>query len=523
MVSRSLSRIEARFLERARSDLRSGRLDSASNALGNVLALAPDCMEAVRMAGAVAQMRSEHARAAELFRRALEANPRDPVAQAGLGIALFEQGDLDAAIGALRRACELAPGLPSAWYNLGKALKLHVQTEPAIEALQRALSLDPAHVPARLTLADAQASIGKVDEAAANLRRVLRAHPEHPHAWFALANLKVVKLDSEDVARLRKATGNTAAPAESRVLLEFALARALEDQGDYMASFDVLQRANSTQRSRIAWDAARHRRYIEAIEQAFAAPLPSPLDAGQGKQVILIASVPRSGSTLVEQILASHPDVEGANEIKDLPLVLDAESKRRGSAFPQWVGAATAEDWRRLGDEYLVRTRRWYERKPRFTDKNLVSWERVGAALAMLPAARVVICLRDPLETCLACYRQWFSNRAEFSYDLDEMVDYLAGFHRLRRFWKKRYPLRVFNFSYESLQAGPEAAIRQLLDFLGLPFNSACMDFNKTERTVISAASAAQVRQPLRCDTARSVLYGDRLDSLRQRLCERGL
>ena len=491
--------------------------------LDQALAAMPGYAPALGMAGVAAQMQGRHDRAAGFFRKALERQPRDAGLHAGLGISLFEAGDADGAVTALRRACELAPNVAAGWYNLGKALKLQVRTDAAIEALQRALQLDPSHVSARLTLADAQASIGRVGAAADELRRLLEANPGNAHAWFALINLKVVPLGGADAALLRRNFEQAATPAEDRVLFGFALARALEDQGDIAASFQVLRQANRLQRSRVRWNAAEHRAHIGAVERVFSAPMPAPLDPQFGREVIFIASIPRSGSSLVEQILASHPHVEGANEITDLPRVLDEESHQRGRAYPDWVAGATPADWQRLGAEYLARTARWRERKPRFTDKNLVTWKRVGAALAMLPAARVVIVRREPVETCLACYRQWFANGTEFAYDLDEMADYCADFVRLTRFWLRQYPGRVFDLEYETLLADHETVIRRLLDFCGLPFDPACLDFHRTQRTVISAASAGQVRQPLQRGTARAARYGPWLDGLRRRLRDAGL
>jgi hypothetical protein len=262
---------------------------------------------------------------------------------------------------------------------------------------------------------------------------------------------------------------------------------------------------------------------MEAIRDAFGAPLPSPVDPEMGREVILIVSVPRSGSSLVEQILASHSRVHGANEITDLPDVIHGESRRRGRAFPEWVRYADAEDWARLGREYLARTERWRRERPLSTDKNMVSWELLGAALAMLPGARVVSCHRDPLETCLACYRQWFVKGAEFSYDLDEMADYLFDYGVMSQFWRERFPERIFELVHEALLSDPGIVIPRLLDFCGLAFEPACLEFHRTDRMVLSAASAAQVRQPLRRDTARSAAYGGCLDPVRRRLRAYGL
>jgi hypothetical protein len=141
----------------------------------------------------------------------------------------------------------------------------------------------------------------------------------------------------------------------------------------------------------------------------------------------------------------------------------------------------------------------------------------------MLPAARVVVVRRDPVETCLACYRQLFTEHSGFTCDLDEMADYCSDFLRLTRFWLEKYPGRVHDLQYETLVAEPEQEIRRLLDFCNLPFDPACLEFHKTARTVQSLPSAAQVRQPMRRDTARSALYGDKLDPLRKRLRDAGV
>lgn len=514
----------ARLLKRAQKESLSGDAVSAVRTMTSVLALAPDHPEALRWMGIAAQNLGDHAGAAHAFRRALAALPDDVDLHIGLGVALYHQTEIDQAIGCLRRACELAPESASAWYNLGEALKREAYTDEAIDALQRTLTLDPNHTPARLQLARAHGSIGKVELAADELRSVLRHDPENAQAWFGLSNFNTVQFDAEDTRCLRLAWERGGTSPADHDMLGFAFAKALEDQGDYAAAFDVFAQANASRRRYEKWDARGERARVDALLQVLARwEPPSPSDPGMGHEAIFIVSIPRSGSTLVEQILVSHPEVEGANEIMDLPRVVDAETRRRGTAFPLWVPEASGKDWRRLGEEYLVRTGRWRARKPRFTDKNLVAWYLVGPALAMLPAARVVIVRRNALETCLACYRQWLTGDAGFAYDLDEMADYCIDFMRLTRFWLEKFPDRVFDLEYEALVTAPEATIRGLLDFCGLSFDPACLEFHRTERPVLSAPSAAQVRQPLRRDTARAARYGDKLDHVRARLSAAGL
>lgn len=489
----------------------------------SALAIAPDSGEILRWAGIAAQNCGDHAGAADCFRLALDVLPDDANLHIGLGVALYRLGHEDEALMHLRRACELAPDCPSAWYNLAEGLRMHVQPEEAIVALEHALAIDPSHEQARLGLVRAQTNLGRIEEAAAGLREILRREPGHADAWFALADLKTVTFREQDVRQLEQLLASRNLAPAARNQLEFVLARALEDQGDYAHSFEVLERANVAQRKRVKWDAAGEHERADSILRVFAEPVACAPDAGLGREAIFIASLPRSGSTLVEQILASHPEVEGANEIQDLGRVIEAETRRCAGTFPQWLSAATARDWQRLGQEYIARTTRWHEHKPRFVDKNLLNWMVAGVALSMLPGARVVVVRRDPVETCLACYRQWFSQGATFSYDLDEMADVYIDFWRLIQFWIEKFPDRVFDLQYETLVAEPEPTIQRLLNFCGLPFEPACLEFHRTERTVQSAPSAAQVRQPLRRDTARADRYGDRLDGLRARLREAGL
>jgi tetratricopeptide (TPR) repeat protein len=518
-----LSPSARRFLEEAGIALSRGHADAAERSLISVLALAPRCAEAHRLMGIAFQMRGDHGKAIESFQRAIAICPDDGVILTSLGSSQFETGAIDVALTTLQRACELEPGMASAWYNLGKALKLQVRTEEACAALQCALNIEPGHITARITLADAQASMGQIPAAIENYRDILRRQPGNYKAWFALANLKTLRFSENETAQLQRLFRQPGSQAEARISLGFALAKALEDQNNYPAAFDALREANTLKRKQVEWDAQKERAHVDAIMEAFRAPAPAPIDPALGHEVIFIVSLPRSGSTLTEQILASHPEVEGANEITDLPQVIEDESKRRGQPFPQWAATATAEDWVRLGRDYLERTQRWREHRPRFTDKNLVTWELVGAIARMLPGARIIHSHRDPLETCFACYRQLFSNGAHFSYDLDDMASYYADYDRLMRYWQDSLPGKIFNHAYETLLTDTEPQIRRLLDFCGLNFDPACVAFHETSRTVLSTASAAQVRQPLRIDTPRNTLYGNKLDPLREKLQAAGL
>ena len=511
------------LLMQAKAAIDDEQPEAAERLLTDVLSQAPDNAQANRLMGIVQQLCGRNTQACAYLRHALALSPDDPVIQMNLGSALCESGALDEAIPLLRRACQFSPDKAGPWYNLGRALKMQIQFEPARAALERALAIDPAHPKARIALAHAQTSLGDIPGAVANFREVLRYWPNNARAWFALANMKTYRFDAADAARLDQALREPNLDDYARVHLGFALAKALEDQGDYRGAFAALREANQCQRRNTPWDAAAARAQVDAIMAAFDQPAALPTDTALGHEVILIACLPRSGSTLTEQILASHPEVEGANEIPDLPAVIDGESKRRGQPFPDWTNAATDADWARLGREYLVRTERWRRQRPRFTDKSLLNWQLIGAALRMLPGAKVVNCRRDPLETCFSCYRQLFSNGNGFTYDMDDMVDHYVDYHRLTHHWLRVFPQQVLDHEYEALLADPERQTRRLLEFCGLTFDRTCLDFHRTARTVLSTASAAQVRQPLHADAPHSSRYRDELAPTRERLRAAGL
>ena len=489
-----------------------GRVDQATAQLAPALKAYPDHPEVLRLHAGILSLRGQHPDAIQTMRRAIGMRPSDPLYHNTLGTILGTSGDFDGALGALQRACELEPGLATAWYNLGIMFTRCVRNDEAAAALKRAVELDPDNMDARAQLGDLLRMRGAIEESAAEYRKVLASRPWTGMAWWGLADLRTGAFAPDDIERMHTALRSPQATDEDRIAIGFALAKALDEAGRYDESLGSLKRANAIARLRQHWNAAGFSAAIDAANQAFTPP-PAGAIADLGREVLFIVGMPRSGTTLVEQILAAHPEVEGAGELPDLPLVLAEESRLRGQPFPRWVAAMQPDDWQRLGQRYLERTAHWRQRHPKFTDKLPNNWIYLGAIRAMLPGARIVVCRRDPLETCFSCYRQHLAGN-EYTRTPEDLVAFWRDFDRTATHFAALHPDPVYQHDYEALVANPEQGIRKLLDACRLPFADACLHYYDSKREVRSP-SASQVREPIRTDTARADRYGELLDPFR--------
>jgi tetratricopeptide (TPR) repeat protein len=495
-----------------------GHLDAAERAMAGALALAPTHAETLRLSGLVEHRRGRLGQAEDLYRLALETHAGDAMLLAQFGELKIDMGDVAGGLALLSRACETVPSDADAWFRLGVQLDRQGLHEEALVAGRHVLGRASTHAVARLLVARSLQALGRIDESAAECRRLIaQGGPRAYQAWFALVDLKTTRLDAKEVLAVETLARDPKLDSDARSALDFALGKIYEDGGRHADALHALGRANAAKRRDLHWNSDAFSREIDAIRNAFAQPLAGAV-ADQGHEAIFVVGMPRSSTTLIEQILAAHPEVEGASELSDLPAVLEQESTRRGIAFSRWVAAASADDWTRLGRDYLARTERWRRRRPRSTDKLPDNWRFVDAIRLMLPAAKIIDCRRDALETCWSCYKQMFAPaRADYSYDFGDLAAYWRDSTRFGDGSALSYPQHVRVQGYEALLADPQMQIRALLDFCHLPFDPACLQFHTAERA-IRTPSAAQVRRPLDSGTARAAGYGDLLADLRNRL-----
>ncbi|HEX3896397.1 MAG TPA: sulfotransferase [Rudaea sp.] len=491
-------------------------LPQAERAITLMLAYAPAHAEPKRLLGMFLH-RARRAREALVpLREALAMRPDDPDILIALAFAQGDTGDMYGAIASMRKAAELRPGADTL-YMYGRALEQNAQLDEAVTMMRRALSIDPKYPTARLQLARDLFYTGHADEAATEFRRLIRDGRELAAAWYGLAEMKTVKFGAQDLAALKSLRKKPQFAGLERATLLHAVGKAFEDNDDYREAFDAFSEAGRIENALFPCDNQHFGAYVDSLRAAFPNPV-ERRDTAQGREAIFIVGMPRSGSTLIEQILAAHSQVEGASELPDLTLALDRESERRGSYFPTWVAQTSPQNWERIGAEYLASTARWRKEKPRFTDKSPGNWMQAEAAIAMLPDIRIVVCRRDPVEMCWSCFKQFFA---------PGRMAWGSSFEDIAYFWERctihcdylaaRYPQNVRIQSYEALLRDPEGQTRQLLEFCGLDFEETCLRFHEAQRTV-RTASASQVRQPIAQLEKQSDRYGGLLDPLRESL-----
>ncbi|MBO9663340.1 sulfotransferase [Dokdonella sp.] len=508
----------AQLLRRAGHWIEHGEFAAAERALIEARQRTGDHADVLRTEAALLRAGGNAAGAALRLRRALELRPANAPLLIDLGLALREAGDAQSAYAVLSEATQRDPDSPRAWYRFGELLRDGSYAERAEEALARARALAPMHRQTLLLHADILKSLCRDAEAAAEYRELIRLSPHIGEAWHGLTSLATQTLDADELAWLQRLPSEPQLDDEQRIHAGFALGTALERAGRHAEAFAAFVEANHRQRARIDWDAAAFGREVDGCIVPFDGAGATAADEELGHEVLFIVSPPRSGSSLTEQILASHPQVEGAGELPDLAEVLQEESRRRGAPFFDWAGSAGADDWARLGRDYLERTRRRREARPRFVDKALPNWQLIGAIRAMLPGARIVECRRDPLEAAWSCFKHRFPDGStRYAYEFDELGAFWRDYERAMAHWHRLHPDRIHVLSHAALLADPDGEIRRLLDACALPFDETCLRFHETARPV-RTLSSTQVRRPLQRDATYASAYGDLLDPLRSAL-----
>jgi tetratricopeptide (TPR) repeat protein len=499
-----------------------GRLEQAIDAYRRSLALNPSDADAWTNLGEVLTQAGRFAEAAAACRRRCALEPMSSEAQRSLAAALLETGQAEPAVEAARRAVALAPEDGQARLQLGNALLECGETDAALAAYRQAVERGPDDVAGWVNLAVGLQEAGRTDAARSAVAEALNRDQGSAPAWAVWAGLKTFHAGDADIQAL-SALRDSALSKSDRVHVEFTLGKVFMDLGEVDQAFAHLDAGNRLHRATLTYDVQADVAQFATLAQVFdAESLNAPAGSGRpSDRPVFIVGMPRSGTTLVEQILASHPQVFGAGELSLLerliiektgPHLAPTDRARR-------LGRLDGGDLAALGAAYVEAISRLDPSAQRITDKMPANFRFAGLIRRMLPNARIINCRRNPLDVGLSCYARRFSRGQGFTYDLHDLGVYHRAYDALTAHWRRSIPVdRWLDVDYEAVVGDLETEARRLIAFLGLDWDGACLDFHRNGR-VVRTASVNQVRQPIyRSAVARWKPYERHLEPMRKAL-----
>ena len=393
-------------------------------------------------------------------------DPDNPLFQSRLAIECIQMGEYDRGLALFDQVLEKLPHDPASLTSRGHALKTK----------------------------------GARAEAVASYRAAIAAKPDHGDAYYALANLKTYRFDTDQVDAMRQQASRADLAFMDRVHISFALGKALEDAGEYEESFAFYEKGNALKRAQTRYSADAMSEEL-AKQREICTPDLFAQHLGSGHfaaDPIFILGLPRAGSTLLEQILASHSQIDGTLELPNiLALAHRLRGRRAGqSNYPQALPSLSAEQLAKFGEDYITDTRIHRQGAPFFIDKMPNNFRHIGLIHLILPNAKIIDARRDPMDCCFSGFKQLFAEGQEFTYGLTEVGRYYSDYVELMAHWDAVLPGKVLRVQHEDVLDDQERETRRMLDFLEVPFEEACLDFHKTDRAV-RTASSEQVREPI--------------------------
>lgn len=410
---------------------------------------------------------------------------------------LFKSGRLTELQQYAAIAIEQLPNQLLGYQALSMALRFTQQHQQAIEALLEAQRQCGTSAPLLHQLGVLHKEAGKLELASDYLLQAINLKPTQADSWWQRADL-VSQYSTEQLQQLEELAAS-ATKLQDKASFYYSLYNAYDKAGLYQQAFAALQQGAQAKRRSLNYQPQRELDEIKAIAELFQPDLlqQAPVDPTLGKEVIFILGMPRSGTTLVEQILSSHSEVTAGDELFELGRA-SAEllsAKQLSLPYPLWASQLSATDWHQLGKNYLKRTA-YLQSTGRFTDKMPLNFKAIGLIHKALPGAKIIHCRRDAMDTIWGCYRQLFAEGIAFSYDLQELKLYYLAYRQLMNYWQLQIPQQILTLDYELLVRDQHQQTEQLLQFVQLPWQEQCLNFHQNSRTV-HTVSNSQVRQPL--------------------------
>jgi tetratricopeptide (TPR) repeat protein len=474
-----------------------GRPEEALEHLRKAVTIAPNYAEAHSNVGNLLQAMGQLEDAVAHHKQALALMPGYAMAHSNLGVALQALGRLDEAITQYERAIAIDPGSAMAHYNLGIALDSAGRPGEAVSHYRSALAIDPDYAEAHHNLANVLDQLGQRDDSVAHFLEAIRIQPGYAEAHRNVARVDPGSSDAEAIERM---LASPTLSDEEAVHCYFALGTIYDYAGDFGKAFERFNKGNSLRRKAIAYDASRWTQYIDSLIDAYSADyFRGAVPAGSDSELpVFIVGMPRSGTTLIEQILSSHSDICGAGELPSFGIFEEELANRFGASgsFSDGLRQLDHRTIRELSERYLDELRSMAPDATRVTDKMPGNFTQIGLARTLFPRCRIIHCMRDALDACLSNYFNYFAAGNQYSFDLEELGHYYLDHKRLMSHWNSLFRADMLEVQYEELVADQEAVTRRVIAYLGLDWDDRCLRHYENRRAVHNLSSR-QVRKPV--------------------------
>jgi tetratricopeptide (TPR) repeat protein len=483
---------------RAGSLFSDGDLSAAENILQAYLRISSDDVEALRLLARIQHQRAVLGEAESLLEAALEVKPNYVAARLDYVRVLIDRQKYLRAREETDTLLRLEPGNRD-YLSLYAATCVGLgEHESAIARYRELLAASPASADLHVSLGHSLKAVGRKKEATESYQMAAAARPSFGDAWWSLANLKTYSFSQNEIVQMRAEEAAPGTDPVDRYHLCFALGKALEDRNEFAESWQFYERGNALKRAESRYHPdISETNTLKQVEVCTAQFFGARVGVGEPNfDPIFIVGLPRSGSTLIEQILASHSLVEGTHELSDIQRIVVEIRGLEDNRYPAALAELAPEEFRRLGERYITDTRAYRQGKPFFIDKMPNNFCHIGLIHLMLPNAKIIDVRRDPMACCVSNLRQLFAKGQEFTYSIEDIARYYRTYLELMRHWDAVLPGRILRVWHEDVVEDLEGNVRRILGFCGLEFEPTCVEFYKTERSV-NTASSEQVRRPI--------------------------
>jgi tetratricopeptide (TPR) repeat protein len=430
--------------------------------------------------------------------RVLEIDPTFSLAWDNLAKLFRVQNKLSKSIPAFENLIKLDPYNFEALVSLGTIYIKLSKYHQGINLYEKSLTIKPENPRVYLSLGHALKTIGQREKSEIAYHNAIKFYPFSGEAYWSLANLKTYKFSKKEISNMKLAINKNIHPNE-QIQMHFALAKALESNNQFEDSFNHYKEGNWLQRKQIKYNSEEYKLSIDDLITFFKSNKDIFKSRANIKNddPIFILGLPRSGSTLIEQILSSHSLIDGTQELPNIMAISrDIKLIDPNNGYPNNLMDIDTSSFNDFGQKYIDETRWARSSKPFFIDKMPNNFVHIGLIKLILPNAKIIDARRNPMDACFSCFKQYFAKGQHFTYDLDDIARYYKDYLRLMDFWNELFPREIFTINYEDIINNPNKKIRELLNFCNVEFESSCLDFHKSKRPV-KTASSEQVRQPM--------------------------